>query len=355
LKFFSREPLQLGDIRFSPSSQGFETSIGFEGLSFDCNATGNYTHLGEGGRYYCTAAKPKKHAKSSSTGSDDKKSSTPFTWKDHLTLSQDRKSRCSAVLNVSSCKELLRQMQNKQKRFPFWPFAILASLIPKFGFIILFLLVPLLYFFVDKPRKTTLIYYDITPEVEEVVQQFYRTFNDLAISRSAWHVASEHKVDAIKYNAGASWLVKRKRLKVQYRVPPLLRTNILVPCLFLGDQHLYFLPDQILFQRHSDISSISYSDLKIHQRNIKFVEEQQTASDSKKVGRTWKFVNIDGGPDRRFKYNRELPVLLYSELILKGTSELNVVLQFSKPDVGSNLEMAMRSYPYSDFLIDQIL
>lgn len=355
MKFYTRKPLQLGDIRFSPSSQGFETSIGFEGLSFDWNTKGNYAHLGKGGRYYLTASKPQNRTRNRSPKVEGQNNIPPLAQNEELSLHQDRNSRYAAELNVTSSKELVNQLRSKQKRLPVWPFAVLLSLIPKFGIFISILLVPLLYFIVDKPRKTMLLYYDIAPEAEENVQLFFRNFNELATCHSAWYVVSEQKVDVVKYNAGASWLVKRRRLKIQYRVPPLLKTNILVPCLFLGKQKLYFLPDQVLIQKHSNISSIPYSKLTILQRNVKFIEEQRIAPESKKVGRTWRFVNIDGGPDRRFKYNRELPMLLYSELSLKSTNGLDAVILLSKPDVGSQLERAMRSYPYSDFLTSQQL
>jgi hypothetical protein len=334
----------------SPSSQGFETSIGFEGLSFDWNAKGNYAHLGKGGRYYLTAARSSNRTRNRSPKIESQNNIPPLAQNAEPSLHQDRNSKYSAELNVSSSKELVNQLRSKQKRLPVWTLAVLFSLIPKFGIFISILLVPLLYFIVDKPRKTTLLYYDIAPEAEENVQLFFRNFNELATCHSAWYVVSEQKVDVVKYNAGASWLVKRRRLKIQYRVPPLLKTNILVPCLFLGKQKLYFLPDQVLIQKHSNISSIPYSKLTILQKNVKFIEEQRIAPESKKVGRTWRFVNIDGGPDRRFKYNRELPMLLYSELSLKSTNVIDAVILLSKPDVGSQLERAIHSYASSDFL-----
>lgn len=355
MKFYSRKPLQLGDIRFSPSSQGFETSIGFEGLSFDLGAKGNFIHLGKDDKYYYTATKLQNRRKSRLYTPTDEDKAPPHKQSNQRNLFLDRNSKYNANFSISSFRELVKQLQDKQKRFPVWPFAILLTLVPKYGFLLCILLIPILYYFVDKPRKTTLLYYDITPDVEEEVQLFYRNFNELATCRSAWYVVSEQKVDVVKYNAGASWLVKRRRLKIQYRVPPLLKTNILVPCLTLGKQKLYFLPDQVLIQKHSNIFAIPYSKLTIRQKNIKFIEEQRIAPDSKKIGRTWRFVNIDGGPDRRFKSNRELPMLLYSELTMTSSNGFKVMFLLSKPDVGSQLERAMRSYPNSDFLSSQKL
>ena len=84
--------------------------------------------------------------------------------------------------------------------------------------------------------------------------------------------------------------------------------------------------------------------------NVKFIEEQSVEPDSKNVGSTWRFVNIDGSPDRRFKYNHPLPILSYSELTLSSGNILHEVLQFSKPNVGFQLQETMRSYPFRTFL-----
>jgi len=350
LNFYSRDPLQLGGIRFSPSTQRFETSIGFEGLSFDLGVKGNFIHLGKDDKYYCTATKLQNRKKSRLFTRPDEDEVPPHKQSNQRNLFLDRNSKYDVDFSVSSSRELVKQLRDKQKRFPVWPIAILLTLIPKYGFLICMLLIPILYYFVDKPRNSTLLYYDITPDVEEEVQLFFRSFNELITCHSAWYVVSQQRVDVVKYNAGASWLVKRKRLKIQYRVPPLLKTNILVPCLFLGNQRLFFLPDHILFQQYSDIKALPYSKLTIRQKNIKFIEEQKIAPDSKQIGRTWRFVNIDGGPDRRFKSNRELPMLLYSELTMTSSNGFKVMLLLSKPDVGSQLERAIHSYASSDFL-----
>jgi len=53
------------------------------------------------------------------------------------------------------------------------------------------------------------------------------------------------------------------------------------------------------------------------------------------VGWTWRNVNKSGGPDRRVKGNRELPVVRYDELSLTSASGLNELLQFSRPGVAT--------------------
>ena len=354
LKFYSRTTLQLGGIQFNPSPQGLKTSVGLQGFSFHRNAKGNYIHLGQDGMCYYTATKTNNRTESSSSKPHNQNSIPPLTHGEHSLLFQDSKSKRAIELRESSSKELVRQLREKQKKLPFWPLAVLLTLIPRFGIIICILLIPVLYFFMDRPRKTTLLYYDITPDAEEEIQLFYRTFNELVTCNRAWYVSSRQKVNVVKYQAGASWLVTRKRLRIHYSTPRFLNTNILVPWIPLGSHTLYFLPDQILDRKQSTITAIPYSSLKIGRENVKFIEEQSVASDSKNAGSTWRFVNIDGSPDRRFKYNHPLPILSYSELTLTSGNILHEVLQFSKPNVGFQLQEALRSYPFRTFLRNQI-
>jgi hypothetical protein len=52
------------------------------------------------------------------------------------------------------------------------------------------------------------------------------------------------------------------------------------------------------------------------------------------VGDTWRFVNKSGGPDRRFNFNKRLPICLYGEMDIKSSSGLNAKLYFSQPAAG---------------------
>ena len=48
---------------------------------------------------------------------------------------------------------------------------------------------------------------------------------------------------------------------------------------------------------------------------------------------TWKYVNKSGGPDKRFKDNKKLPVCLYGQVELKASLGLNTVLMFSNANL----------------------
>ncbi len=65
--------------------------------------------------------------------------------------------------------------------------------------------------------------------------------------------------------------------------------------------------------------------------------------DAKVVDRTWRFVNKTGGPDKRFKDNRELPIALYEEIELTSTTGLHERFQASRIDGGRAFEGAIQN------------
>lgn len=84
------------------------------------------------------------------------------------------------------------------------------------------------------------------------------------------------------------------------------------------------------------IGALNYSDIIVSKTFSKFIEDESVPKDSTVIGRTWRYVNKSGGPDRRFNNNRELPVCLYGELQLKSESGLNTILMFSNADLVSD-------------------
>lgn len=83
----------------------------------------------------------------------------------------------------------------------------------------------------------------------------------------------------------------------------------------------------------SKLGALNYKDITMSSHTTRFIESEGVPSDSQIVGQTWKYVNKSGGPDRRFKDNRQLPICLYGELRLTSTSGLNTVIMYSNPSV----------------------
>jgi len=55
--------------------------------------------------------------------------------------------------------------------------------------------------------------------------------------------------------------------------------------------------------------------------------------DGVQIDTTWQYVNVKGGPDRRFKNNRRLPVMLYDRVTITSGQGLSWDMHLSRHDV----------------------
>ena len=94
---------------------------------------------------------------------------------------------------------------------------------------------------------------------------------------------------------------------------------------------MYFLPDRILVRDGKRYADLPYSACRTAASPTRFIEEGAVPPDAVRVGTTWKYVNKGGGPDRRYKSNRQLPILKYGELTLSSPSGFSFTWQTSRP------------------------
>lgn len=66
---------------------------------------------------------------------------------------------------------------------------------------------------------------------------------------------------------------------------------------------------------------------------MRTVIEDKVPRDAKIVDYTWKYVNKDGSPDKRFKDNRKLPICLYGSIHLLSGEGLDIELRCSNPEI----------------------
>ena len=168
----------------------------------------------------------------------------------------------------------------------------------------------------------------------------HSAFDALLKCSRAWHVSAEGRVQDRKYHAGASSLLRRKQISFGRADPPFVKTNVSVPFIPVGKQTLYFLPDVVLIVEPNAVGAVSYSVLSLEAGQTRFIEEDGVPRDAKVVDRTWRYVNKRGGPDRRFKENRELPIALYGEMTISSESGLLEVVQISQLGVAEIVSAA---------------
>ncbi len=79
----------------------------------------------------------------------------------------------------------------------------------------------------------------------------------------------------------------------------------------------------------TEFAIVGFHEIEITFGGSQFLEEEKIPSDTKVVGHTWAKVNKNGTPDKRFKDNYQIPIVLYGSLGFSTKSGLNEVYPFS--------------------------
>lgn len=171
-----------------------------------------------------------------------------------------------------------------------------------------------------------------------------KAIQTFASSIRIWRVMRQQTSIDRKYHAGADMLLEKKRVAPRLATPPWIEAKIAVWAFDLGEQTLYFFPDRLLIYESGQVGAVAYDDLSITIGQVKFREEDDVPADAQVIGHTWQYVNKDGGPDRRFANNRQLPIVLYAETRLCSASGMNIILESSDPQKAITLESGLQAY-----------
>jgi DnaJ-domain-containing protein 1 len=74
---------------------------------------------------------------------------------------------------------------------------------------------------------------------------------------------------------------------------------------------------------------VSYDTIKMESGLTDFIETGLLPGDAQQIGQTWRYINKDGSPDRRFSHNRPVPVARYGVFKLTLSSDLSFTLHVS--------------------------
>lgn len=175
--------------------------------------------------------------------------------------------------------------------------------------------------------------YIIDADQKEAVDQRMNPMLKVAESEQVWRIMQSSKVIDKKYSGGASTTVNRTPCKASKRPPFPFQANVPAASFKAGKETLIFLPDKLFIMQKNKVGALSYSDILSSAHTTRFQESGKVPMDTQVVGQTWKYTNKSGGPDKRFKENRQIPICLYGELELTSTSGLNTVIMFSNPNI----------------------
>ena len=218
---------------------------------------------------------------------------------------------------------------NKISTIGIWVSLLIGFGAPPFFLVLLGFIILKIYV---KKAGLVEIDYTIDPDQQDKINQRINTMSKIASSNRVWRIMQTSKVIDKKYEAGASDTVERVVCITTTTAPFPFKINAPVVAFKSGNESLVFLPDKLFIIQKDTVGALNYSDIKTFTYTTRFIESESVPSDAVVVDSTWKYVNKSGGPDRRFKDNRKLPICLYGKMELKSDSGLNTVFMFSNPN-----------------------
>ncbi|MBH9538650.1 DUF4236 domain-containing protein [Novosphingopyxis sp. YJ-S2-01] len=354
MPFYIRKSVKAGPFRFNLSKSGIGVSTGVKGFRVGTGPRGHYIHAGRGGLYY-RASIPRNGRKQNFEIKPAPKSPAP-SFNEQKVEMINVSSVNVLQMEDSRFSNLLNELNEKQRSTSIkavlgWSAAGIAFLLaitagaPAFIFGLVLILVGIVAgTFFDDVKRTSVLMYELDHDAAEDYGKMTERFDALAACEGCWHVDSGGAVQDIhtwKRNAGASHLVDKRLTELGYSLPRVIKSNITPPFIKSGKEYLYLLPDFLLVVHDRSVGAVPYDRLKIRWEDSNFIEEGVVPSDTQIVGRTWKHPNKSGGPDRRFKDNREIPICLYESVYLSSDNGLNELLQFSKNGIMAPLAAAI--------------
>lgn len=358
MSFYLRKSIKVGPIRFNLSKSGIGVSGGVKGLRVGTGPRGNYIHMGRGGIYYRKTLGGGK--KRGASGAPQRLYQEPFPSGGmtppeipEVPMTEIESSDVSQMSHSSSV-ELLRELHDKKNIARIGPWVLgggiilfLVALSASFHpFLLLIIAVSVgigsVYAFQrDEVLKTAVLFYDFDPVLEQAYGVLHAGATQLAQCAGCWHIAASGNVHDSRYHAGASKLVDRKATTIRAESPHFLKTNIQTVAIAVGRQTLYFFPDRMLIFASGRVGAVGYDELTVSVSQRRFIEDT-APQDAQVVDHTWRYVNKNGSPDRRFANNRQLPVCLYDEIHFASRSGINEIIQVSRAGIGQGLEQAIR-------------
>jgi Protein of unknown function (DUF4236) len=352
--FYIRKSVKAGPFRFNLSKSGVGVSAGVPGFRIGTGPRGNYVHMGRNGIYYRASLNGGGAGSPPRIGHSVRQQRPAFRPSD--VVMEDVTGATAISLEPTGRGDLVTQLNAAAARFAWWwPIAIVVSLLGlmtmPWGLIIWILggAGCTWLYLNDQARRTVVLFYDVQDDAHEWFDSLVTQWRWLTDSQRVWRVVQSGDVVGtynFKVNAGASSLVNRvgagagTSSKIKQ-----LATNIAVPSITAGKSALYLLPDRMLVREGKRYSDIDYQVLRVFHHEQRFIESSPPPRDAHQVDTTWQYVNVKGGPDRRYKSNRILPIMLYGRLVITSASGLYWIVQISRAGAAEAVSQVITTAP----------
>jgi Protein of unknown function (DUF4236) len=344
-----RKSIKAGPFRFNLSGSGVGVSVGVPGFRVGAGPRGHYVSMSAGGFTYRTSlpsgAPSSHHAPS---GAQRVNRPPQLVRSDSATVVPMAAIASASVdqLSDSSADALLEEIRRKNAMLPLWPWPLIVVTACVFlssqssigpmpaGFLfpimgLTALLTVWLYMW-DSARRSTVLFYNISGPAEQAFANMLEGFKDLCRCNGRWRVTAQARVLDGRYHAGADDIVRRKSAEFDIGGMGRVKCNVDVPRIKAGDNTFYFCPDRMFIIGSRAVAAVSYSSLQLQARPTQFIETDGVPTDAQVVGHTWRYVNRNGTPDRRFNNNRQIPIAQYEQFSMRAQSGINERFNLSR-------------------------
>lgn len=174
---------------------------------------------------------------------------------------------------------------------------------------------------------------DLEYAFDEYSEEKYNALNtvvtEMKKNNKMWRINSSVQNANIKYSFGATKSITRNIIKILKGTPWYIKSNIAIYYILDGRKKIYLTPDRIIILNGFKVVGCKYNNLDFNIFNSKYVEDEVVPKDARVISYTWKYVNKNGEPDKRFKDNSQLPICDYGGLAITSSDGINFRMQCS--------------------------
>lgn len=313
-----------GGFRVNLSKSGVGYSFGTKGVRWTklCNGRTRTTYsIPNTGIAYISESSGKKQTSSEQEMQDASEENYNLEYEASTELEGNQAEYDNFIKDVNNVK-----LAHKVWKFGMWLTCILAIINPSFW------VAPILLLIVKKCFKKYFeieLNYNFDRDFEDYLDCLNLFLSELASSSRLWGILKSYHEENTKYSSGAASTFARTLLKLKKQKAKYLKANVEYYCLEYPNQKFYFLPDRILIDSDKMAQSVRYSEIQCIFNTINYVEEDWVSGDTEVVEKTWKYINKNGSPDRRFKDNPQIPICKYGTMQMTSNNGLDIMLHFS--------------------------
>ena len=336
-------------VRLNLSKGGISTSIGIRGASLTLGKKGAFVNTGIPGSGFYSRQKISSINKTPTTditptqNQYDEPTDNIFSADIQEITSQDMQGVKEAIITANEQRiELKNDLSKIEKSLKASKFKLIASYI---------LIIGLVKKSVSENIKTDIeakknainqiveqidnCYVDLDVDFESEIKTVYdnlvSAFKNLCTSEKIWDITNSRFEDNRVTRSAASTIVNRKEVRFQIKGIEDIKSQSEVLCFTNANGvDMYFYPNFIvMYNTQEKFALIGIDELQLSYTPVRFVERDSLSRDTTVVEKTWAKVNRNGTPDRRFKGNYQIPVVLYGQIKLKTNTGVNEEYQFS--------------------------